>query len=736
MPDRRRVSFCPLVRVAFLFIVGCLATVSVVGATGGSSDSTLREDYRVVQPDLGGVVFSTWSQNGQRWTAISKDGGETWTQPRVMLNRIPLQAGVVVPNQSSPPVPKSLKAGEGNRVFLVQFETQSLAAWRDRLRDLGAEVLGYVPHNTHIVRMAPSLAAEVESQEFVRWVGTYEPSYRLFPELLNELDAQGAAIRHYNVMTYVSGTHEKGLLAAEVEAVGGQVLVNHPEGYILEASLSDAQVFALLGSNNVQWIDEWGAPEVDMDIGREVAGADYVQATPGGYDGTGVRAEVFDTYVDSDHQDFINPVPIHGPVEPASTSHGTSCYGINFGKGNGASIATGMMPEAYGYFAYYLPVFNGDVSRYTHTAELVDPSLEYKCVYQSNSVGSSRTTQYTSISAEMDDIIWQSDFTIFQSQSNSGTQDSRPQAWAKNVIAVGGARHLNNTNPDDDYWSGASIGPAADGRVKPDLTFFYDSIYTTTDGGSGYTSSFGGTSGATPMTAGTSGLFFQMWQDDVWGTTPGTGTVFEDRPHFTTMKALMINTAEQYDWNTTNPSLSRFRQGWGRPNAQNAYDWAALTRVVDETSVLSELQTDTYTATVPASQDALKITMVYADRSGTTSAVIHRINDVTLKVTSPSSTVYWGNNGLAGGIWSTSGGAEDTLNTVENVFIQNPEAGDWTIEVIATEVNMDVHIETPEDDQDYALVVYGVTEMTGGGDNVFADDFETGDTAAWAQSIP
>ena len=48
---------------------------------------------------------------------------------------------------------------------------------------------------------------------------------------------------------------------------------------------------------------------------------------------------------------------------------------------------------------------------------------------------------------------------------------------------------------------------------------------------------------------------------------------------------------------------------------------------------------------------------------------------------------------------------------MENVFIENPQPGDWMIEVHAAEVNMDVHWETPEDDQDYSLVVYGVTAL-------------------------
>jgi hypothetical protein len=723
-----------------------LIGVAGLAIAGETSDADGRESLRVVSSGDSGVVFSSWLESGQRWVSISKDGGENWSEPRAMIDEIPLQAGVIVPGRSLPAPRKNLVASYDSRVFLVQFETQSLVEWRARLRQLGAEVLSYVPHNSHIVRMDPALVSEVKAQPFVRWVGSYEPSYRTFPELLAEIEGRSPLTRHFNIMTYAPGAEEKGLLASEVESIGGQVLVAHPEGYILEANLSDAQAFSLLVSDHVLWIDEWSAPEVDMDNGRVVAGADYVFGVDG-FDGTGVRAEVTDIAVDMDHPDLPNfSVPpgsnlIHGAIAPSgvpsSDRHGTPTYGINFGTGSGNDAATGMVPGATGYFAYSNHVFP---NRYAHTAELVNPSLEYQCVYQSNSTGSATTTSYTSISAAMDDMIWQYDIAIFQSQSNTGTQLSRPQAWAKNIISVGAFDHHNNTDPSDDDVSNASVGPAEDGRIKPDLSFFYDATLTTDEepggyvSGSLYVSNFGGTSGATPMTAGTSGLFFQMWQTNIWGTAPGSGTVFEERPHFTTLKAMMINSASQYDWNSTNPDLTRFRQGWGRPNAQNAYDRAAMTVVIDETSVLKELEKDIHKATVPAAQDVLKVTMVYADRAGVPGASVHRINDVTLKVTAPDGiTEYWGNNGLTSGLWSTSGGSADTINTVENVFIQNPTAGDWTIEVEAVEVNMDVHIETPEDDQDYSLVVYGITELTS---PVFIDGFETGSTGAWSAVVP
>ena len=124
--------------------------------------------------------------------------------------------------------------------------------------------------------------------------------------------------------------------------------------------------------------------------------------------------------------------------------------------------------------------------------------------------GGQRTFFYTSTSAEADDITFDHDITWTQSQSNAGNQDSRPQAWAKNVFSVGGIHHANNGHPSDDSWQngGASIGPASDGRIKPTMCAYYDSIGTSDlTGSAGYsaanwTAGFSGTSGATPIVAG------------------------------------------------------------------------------------------------------------------------------------------------------------------------------------------------------------------------------------------
>jgi hypothetical protein len=75
---------------------------------------------------------------------------------------------------------------------------------------------------------------------------------------------------------------------------------------------------------------------------------------------------------------------------------------------------------------------------------------------------------------------------------------------------------------------------------------------------------------------------------------------------------------------------------------------------------------------------------------------------------------------LVGANYSVPGGAANTVDTVENVFIQNPTAGNWTVEVIASQIVQDARLETPGvTDADYALVVAGVT--VGGGPTCYPD---------------
>lgn len=657
----------------------------------------------------------TWTESSHlgtanNFSAISLDG-ESLTKIASTDYQIKLRSKAFDPlletsNRVADAYPGS---GSDRAAYIVQFVSQPLEEFRREIRSLGAEIFIYLPNHAYIVQMDRGTVESVSALPFVRWVGRYEPAYKVDRKILSKFENDHLDTRRFDVMALARGTRMQNKIADEITSFGGTVHSTSEMGFILEATLNAEQLNQIAKNEDVMFIDEWSAPEMDMDLVRSTGGANFVENTLG-FTGEGVRAEVMDNGLRQTHTDFQSGlIPlIHNSANTSeSPNHGTSTFGIVFGRGTTNSAARGMLPDAQGIFADYDFLGSG---RYTHTERLLQ--APYFAVFQSNSWGTSLTTNYNTRSAELDDILFQNDIALLQSQSNAATQQSRPQAWSKNVVSIGGIRHYNTANLTDDRWaSGASTGPAADGRIKPDLAHYYDSIHATENSSnSGYTTSFGGTSAATPITAGHFGIFFQMWHDGLFGNPTGA-TVFDSRPKMSTSKAIMINTAVQWDMSIAGTDITRVRQGFGRANVENLYNRRSRMKIVNETDVLMNLQSRVYYVNVPVgSSDPLKVTMVYTDPMGTPGASQARVNDLSLRVTSPEGIVYWGNVGLSGnGMWSTAGGSANTVDTVENVFVQAPTSGPWLIEVIASEINEDARPETPGIiDADYGLVISGV----------------------------
>jgi serine protease AprX len=689
---------------------GAQTTLALDGAEPFHATANQVLEPRLVEiPDSPGVA-AVWQELQPDGTvahsyAISLNG-RTFARARETDYRLKLRYAIFDPTTGAPYVDPTLRAAATSELYIVQFVTPPLEAYRRALQDRGATGWTFLPSHACVVRMSPAVRAAVAPLSFVRWIGPVQPAYKIEEEILAQLQSgQEVERRRYSIMVYERGAAAQDRVSRQIAAIGGEVHGTTPEGFRLEATLTLEQVLTIASLDDVMFIDRKGPVEADMDIVRQIGGADFLESTLG-FTGQGVRAEGADTELDVTHTEWSAPPIIHIPGD-AGTDHGTSVYGILFARG-ASPQARGLIPNGVGIFAESSSLLGGGPTRYQRTAEIVDPDGLYQCVFQTNSTGDGRTTQYTTISAEMDDILLLYDILVCQSQSNAGSQDSRPQAWAKNIVSVGGFYHYDTLTRADDHWDyGASIGPASDGRIKPTLSHFYDQIYTTTAGG-GYTQ-FGGTSGATPIVAGHFGLLFQMWHEGVFEGFGGGASVFASRPHMTTAKALLVNSAYRYDWLAGGPNgdIDRFKQGWGTPDLQELYNLREKILIVDETDVLAPFGSAQYSVTVQTDEPNFRATLVYADPPGTVGAAHHRVNDLSLRVTSPDGTVYWGNHGLTAGNFSTPGGSSDTLNTEENVFVANPEWGQWSVEVLADEINQDSHLETPELDADFALVVTG-----------------------------
>ena len=628
------------------------------------------------------------------------------------------------------PVPDVLSGTSA--LWILQFDGQPTEDWRHVVKDAGATFYSYLPDGGYVVRMSKDAALEVRRMRFVRWLGSYDPVFRLEPELALAF-VRGAALptQRYNIVVCDKHSDKPALLEA-IAGVGGTVDNLFAGSILLEATLSQAQLLRVANLNQVLWIDRWSASEEDMDNARVQGGGDYVE-TVGGYTGTGVRGHIYEG-VEFNHPDFNTALTVVGSCSSAER-HGHCTAGIVFGNGSSAVQARGMAPDAVGFYTNYNCV-NSGLSRNAVINQVVNT---HNCMFTTASWGGARTRFYTSTSADSDDVVFDHRIPWTQSQSNAGNQDSRPQAWAKNVFSVGGVGHFNNSNAADDSWSAGngSTGPAADGRIKPDLCAYYDSIWASDlTGSAGYssgnsTTTFGGTSGATPIIAGHNALLIQMFTDGLFGNAPRVvgGTRFQNRPYAQTLKALQIVGARPYAFNASSSDNRREHQGWGFPSLQDLYDERANVFLVPEDDILTQGQTASHTIAVAAGTGRLKVCMTFLEPAGNPSAAQAIVNNLNLRVTSPSGTSYWGNNGLSSGNTSTPGGSANAIDSVECVFVENPQDGNWLVEVIAQSIVVDAHVATASTDASYALAVLGGGTSTGGGGSgtvIDATSFESG----------
>ena len=455
-----------------------------------------------------------------------------------------------------------------------------------------------------------------------------------------------------------------------------------------------------------------------------------------GFNGSGVLAEVVDSGCDFDHNDL-------GSIQYTDftvfeDSHGTCTSGIMFGDGTGNADAQGIIYGATGVFADW---GNGNALGISNLwdGDFYSGNAGQNGVVQTNSWwnGAELDSEYDSLSNEIDQAIVDHPKVLTHwaiGNSNDGTSEGlmSAESISKNNMAVGAIFHYDTIDPSDDDWhddgAGAtpSRGPTADGRVKPDLCAAFDEILCTDRVGlpgyvgDDYFYGFGGTSGACPTVAGCSGLTYEMYQENYFNNNP-EGVW----PYSCTVKALMIADAAQYEMTGPN-QITRNVQGWGRPDMENMYDLGPDYHVIEEYPQALDGGESWDRRIYSHGAHPLKITLAWVDPAapGTTLSDRALVNNLDLHVISPSGVHYWGNNGLGSALYSSSGtgnqrwsnptmtGYRDDLNNVENVFIENPEIGVWTVEIQGRTGDV------AEGPQDFSLVASGTSRISSIGEIV------------------
>ncbi len=654
-----------------------------------------------------------------RWSALSarveRPFCAPFELPRV-TGLLRLRSGTFDPRVAEPTFPSGLGPPANARLFAVQFHTSIVPEFRADIEGLGLQVVGFWPDSAYLVRGDRGAALALAQRPYVRWINAVAVGHKLEPALLAMASVRNGPLPlSIDCNVVIASKSDRTRVVRAIEDAGGQALnENHGSVYVV-ARLSVPQLVAIAALDQTLWIDRATPIGVDMNFARMQGGANTVEFSAGVF-GAGVRSHVLEG-LQQTHRDWTRPVIVqHDGLEP----HGHCTGMIVGGNGAGNTNARGLLPDGQ---IIESSVFSwGLTSRYDVTAAALDPLGPFRVMQATASWGHAPTLDYTSIAAELDDVLFQLDLPTTQSQSNTGSQLSRPQAWAKNVISVGGVWHSDNAIAADDTWarigaSNASIGPASDGRMKPDLCAYYDAVtcgdlmgtdgYSVTD----YTTSFGGTSAAAPIVNGYLGLAQQLFTDGAFGhrlRLPATAANrFANRPHMTTAKALLCSTAASYAFSGADHDLARSHQGWGFPAVDRLWQNRNKTLVVDESETLTQGQSRLYYVYVAPGTPEFRATLTWADPPALPSALTHRVNDLDLEVRYFHDGRTWhGNRGLDVGNQSVVGGQPNRIDTMEQVWLQLPTPGIYTVTVTAPMLAVDGKPETPATDADFALVVH------------------------------
>ncbi len=578
-----------------------------------------------------------------------------------------------------------------------------------RLEALGARLGDPVGDSRWLLRVPQGAEAEV-GRVLKGRVETLEAQNRL------KLAAGGKSGEERELTVSAFSPGDKEAVAARVKKLGGKVTRGLGEsGTTLRVVVPAAAVSDLASLPQVVFVEEYRPPVFLNDRARDITGVSPVAVrdfiTARGLTGAGQIVAIADSglgtgsYADL-HPDLANipgqmPKVIYleslaGGDKSDPTGHGTHVAGTVAGTGaaSGGKFK-GVAPGA-GIFFQAILGKNGKIDPPADLYALFEPAYAGGARIHVNGWGG-ETNAYLSSSSQIDRFVRRHpDFTVVFGAGNNGPGPGSltPEANSKNALVFGASRNARPVFGEQSadprlMASFSSRGPAADGRIKPDLVAPGTSIVSAKSGliegnfpaNSAYTR-MQGTSMAAAVGGGAVALMREYFIKEEDTASPSAALV----------KAALINGARPL------PGVDRQAQGFGLLDVAGtvtAFKERRFT-AAEETGGVAHGASRTYRCRVTGSGAPLKVTLAWTDPQAAPGAQKALVNDLDLVVRGPSG-IFYGND-------FSREGKRDALNNVEQVVVDNPQPGEYLIEVKGAAVAKNVVPGAARPAQDYALV--------------------------------
>ncbi len=653
---------------------------------------------------------------------------------------------------------KSAGAPSGD-YYVVQFVAPARDTWLRDVRVAGADVVQYVPNQAFLVHATPAAIETIAAMPAVRWVGLYQPAYKLCPELMWSIGGEtktvtdpsgrstagfgraGAAMYDVSVVRGV----DLETVASRVLDGNGAVLnrITLPNNFfnVLRVRLSPQQLAVIAGLKDVIAIDPYIPPQAEDERAAQIVAGNYTGpstiSAPGynpltqfGVDGANVTVSVVDDGVGIPgdggfYQTAANTAnaPLRG-ASAGATGHGH----LNATIIGGTTPFASLDPTGYNYGLGVAPkshIVNVPFLRggYTGTeADTVNDTVSTNGpngvpgYVTNNSWGNgTNSNAYDSLAAQYDGFARDASSAasidplviVFSAGNQAASGLTRPKV-AKNMISVASSENLRTElspaadhDNMEDVSDFSSRGLAADGRIKPDITAPGAGV---AGGRSGTDALFGNIDANHRWSEGTSHAAPQVAGAAALFVQWWKGGHAGANPSPALVKAAFINGAVDMTGAFAAAARPNGFEGWGRINLKNVLNTGVPTEYVNQTQPLTTVgQVYVMTGTVPDGSKPFRVSLVWTDPPAVSDPAL--VNNLDLEVTA-GGTTYKGNV-LSGGL-SATGGSFDTKNNVENVYLPAglTTGSTFVVKVTATALNGDGILgDADTTDQHFALVV-------------------------------
>jgi len=594
--------------------------------------------------------------------------------------RLALRSGSFIPSKNisdtSIEVLNRTAMRPGGRTFIViQFEKIPTESEKEILRLNGIHLLDYIPNNAYTATVNGSLDIGLLARVKTRAILQLTPEQKMQPALAAGIFPRWAVKTPGTLDVWISFPRSYSFQTVSAEIANrnfeivSTVYKNHN---IVALRIATERIKELASLPFVEYVQ--AAPKEDEPINnKSIANtkANVLKSSlPGGRNllGDGVVIGVGDDSNPLRHVDFtgrlINRAAFQGGTHGLHVMGTTAGGGIREEKYTGYASKATIIAQNSSNILAYAPVYVQD----------------YGMVITNNSYG--LITDDCNVFGVYDLVSRVVDQQTFQmpnlqhvfAAGNSGDFICTPYLagfgnvlgsyqTSKNTISVGNADELGV------LFSNSSKGPVRDGRIKPEVVaqgMFVNSTTPTHAYGSS-----SGTSMAAPAVSGGLALLYQRYRQLNAGANPKSGL----------MKTLICNGAT--DKGNAGPDFS---YGFGFMNLLRSVRMLENNNYFNAS--VNSAATNTHNITVPAGTAALKVMLYWNDSAAAAMSNPALINDLDLQVSDPSAVVHLPLllDTASANVNQPAITGADHVNNIEQVVIDNPAAGTYTLSVSGTTI--------------------------------------------------